>query len=459
MSDEITLATPIEAPVPDLTAGQIAAHFRGGAYNDATVGEFAAVLVEETADAELRTSVLAAQIAHETRRFRYGGQVRPEQFNFAGIGSTNDGAVGTCWATVRDGVRAVVAHHGNYLYGPFDRWPARMLPYQRYAVRNRQVLAAGHGGKVRVVGDYLNGRWAYSPDKPPLTLDNGYARAIVRIANELRALSAGEERPTMQIQLHLTPHNHVKGRGGQRVEAVVWHVAEGLRGGVRSWFANIGSQASTQYMVNKDGTIDQYVREEDTAWANGKVTTWNRGNAWLASVMARGINPNQVTIAIETEGYTQEDLTPPQEASLIALTREIFARHGIPRHEDRILGHNEVDGVGRARCPGFSPAEWGRLLDGVLGDAAPAPAPAPVVRPQPADVWEVGGVQVGGLFLNFYRGHPDGLTVFGLPVTGEIAEGGRTVQYFERARFELASATEVQLGRVGAELLEARGAA
>ncbi|HUG16099.1 MAG TPA: hypothetical protein VMM78_13905 [Thermomicrobiales bacterium] len=68
-------------------------------------------------------------------------------------------------------------------------------------------------------------------------------------------------------------------------------------------------------------------------------------------------------------------------------------------------------------------------------------------------------------FIDYYLGFGEqALSLFGLPVEGEVAiddgNGGAThVQYFERARFEWHPAKagtpfEVQLGRVGAELLE-----
>jgi hypothetical protein len=52
-----------------------------------------------------------------------------------------------------------------------------------------------------------------------------------------------------------------------------------------------------------------------------------------------------------------------------------------------------------------------------------------------------------------------GLAVFGYPITEEIQEGGMTVQYFERARFEWQPGTwperyDVLLGRLGADALD-----
>ena len=48
------------------------------------------------------------------------------------------------------------------------------------------------------------------------------------------------------------------------------------------------------------------------------------------------------------------------------------------------------------------------------------------------------GHQVRGDFLHFYKSVPDPLLVFGYPITEQItAKDGKTVQYFQRARFEL----------------------
>jgi Tol biopolymer transport system component len=60
-----------------------------------------------------------------------------------------------------------------------------------------------------------------------------------------------------------------------------------------------------------------------------------------------------------------------------------------------------------------------------------------------------------GAFLDFFDAH-GGLDIFGYPRTGEILEKGRTVQYFQRARFEWwpenPAGFQVQLGLLADEL-------
>ncbi|RRR66531.1 MAG: murein L,D-transpeptidase [Candidatus Viridilinea halotolerans] len=64
-------------------------------------------------------------------------------------------------------------------------------------------------------------------------------------------------------------------------------------------------------------------------------------------------------------------------------------------------------------------------------------------------------------FLDFWRTNGQ-VQIFGYPLTEEIIEDGRIVQYFERARFELHAAQigtpqQVQLGRLGHEVLAWQG--
>ena len=63
----------------------------------------------------------------------------------------------------------------------------------------------------------------------------------------------------------------------------------------------------------------------------------------------------------------------------------------------------------------------------------------------------------GGWFLQYWRDR-GGVNVFGFPISEEVVENGRTVQYFERARFEFVptgtdAASGIALGQIGREAL------
>jgi hypothetical protein len=60
------------------------------------------------------------------------------------------------------------------------------------------------------------------------------------------------------------------------------------------------------------------------------------------------------------------------------------------------------------------------------------------------------GHSVRGAFLQYYNASKDPALVYGFPITEQItSRDGRTVQYFQRARFELTETNRVQLSPLG----------
>lgn len=83
---------------------------KGGA---STIEQFAQIVYEEAKAEGVRAEVVFAQCMLETGFLKYGGDVLPNQYNFAGIGAT--GAVhGASFENVRVGVRAHVQHLKAY---------------------------------------------------------------------------------------------------------------------------------------------------------------------------------------------------------------------------------------------------------------------------------------------------------------------------------------------------------
>lgn len=83
----------------------------GGA---ATIREFAQIVLDEAEMEDIKAEVIWAQIMHETGFLQFGGQVKIEQYNFAGLGATDDGAAGASFERVQMGVRAQVQHMKAY---------------------------------------------------------------------------------------------------------------------------------------------------------------------------------------------------------------------------------------------------------------------------------------------------------------------------------------------------------
>ena len=201
---------------------------------------------------------------------------------------------------------------------------------------------------------------------------------------------------TLNITEKLTPVNHNKGRGGAKIKAICWHVAEGSEAGVTSWFHNPASQASTHYLVCKDGRVIQYVLESDMPYANGVINKPRMANPVVAALVNSGINVNNQTVSIETERYTGDRLTAdsPMGRALAQLTRDVMQRHGIPIDDDHILGHSEIDSVNRPNCPGN--LDWDGLLAAVKGGGGTV-SKEPVVPAKPDSFPEAGSAE---WFLN-----------------------------------------------------------
>lgn len=179
--------------------------------------------------------------------------------------------------------------------------------------------------------------------------------------------------------------NKWAGRKGLPIEYICLHVAEGGKGGVKSWFENPASEASSHYLVNKDGSIWQFVKEGDTAWTNGRMNKPNLADPLIKKYQDKGINPNNCGVTIETEGYHYEDLTPPQLAATAWLCADITRRHKLPNDGSRLFGHNEFDSVDRAHCPSLSRHEWAVIVAAVQGaPVATATPPAKVPAANPA---------------------------------------------------------------------------
>lgn len=83
---------------------------KGGAR---TINQFAQIFYEEATAEGVRAEVAFTQCMKETGFLKYGGDVLPNQYNFAGIGAT--GAVhGASFSNVRMGIRAQIQHLKAY---------------------------------------------------------------------------------------------------------------------------------------------------------------------------------------------------------------------------------------------------------------------------------------------------------------------------------------------------------
>ncbi|NWJ98959.1 MAG: N-acetylmuramoyl-L-alanine amidase, partial [Chloroflexi bacterium] len=171
---------------------------------------------------------------------------------------------------------------------------------------------------------------------------------------------------TREYEIVIEPHfvkNFWRGRDGYMPMAIVEHMMQGTLEETRRYFnGEEGAYyVSAHYGVARDGRIWQFVRDEDTAWANGILQQPDTSIDWLQEVYEEKINANLVTLAIEYEGYSGEELTEAQYEAALVLHQHLLERWNIPVTRAHLLGHDRFDSVERSRNPG--PAfPWERLL-------------------------------------------------------------------------------------------------
>lgn len=119
----------------------------------------------------IRGDVAFAQALHETNYFRYTGDVRTEQNNYAGIGATGGEQRGASFATPEEGVLA----HLQHLYAYATTEP---LPNQYNLVDPRFHLVQRGSAPAWVD---LNGKWAVPGDQYGQSILNLYERMAVYV--------------------------------------------------------------------------------------------------------------------------------------------------------------------------------------------------------------------------------------------------------------------------------------
>ena len=130
-----------------------------------TLEELAKLFIEEGNIEGVRGDIAFAQAIKETGFFKYGGDVLPEQNNYAGIGTVGGGVKGAYFDTAKIGVQAQIQH--LQAYATKDKLNQELVD-PRYHLVNR-------GSAPTVTG--LNGKWAV-PGK-------GYGEDILNILDRI----------------------------------------------------------------------------------------------------------------------------------------------------------------------------------------------------------------------------------------------------------------------------------
>lgn len=148
--------------------------------------------LEEGAAEGVRGDIAFCQAVHETGYFAFGGDVIPEQHNYAGLGTTGGGVKGCYFPDDRTGVRAQIQHLKGY---------ATAEQLKNPCVDPRYSLISPHG-KARTVEE-LSGKWAvpgydtkkYTSLDDALDAGETYGQRILRIYEEIGKTSSASSTP------------------------------------------------------------------------------------------------------------------------------------------------------------------------------------------------------------------------------------------------------------------------
>jgi N-acetyl-anhydromuramyl-L-alanine amidase AmpD len=100
--------------------------------------------------------------------------------------------------------------------------------------------------------------------------------------------------------------NRWNGRAGRAIDWIVIHyTASGSGRGVLSWFKNPSARVSAHYVLDRDGTIYQVVKDEDTAWHAGLAARRGLSDEENAKRRERdaSLQPNQRGVGIEVVNW------------------------------------------------------------------------------------------------------------------------------------------------------------
>ena len=82
--------------------------------NAPTIEAFCRIVYDEAVIEGIKPEVVFGQAMNETGYLQFGGDVKIEQFNFAGLGASGGGIVGESFKSVAEGIRAQVQHLKGY---------------------------------------------------------------------------------------------------------------------------------------------------------------------------------------------------------------------------------------------------------------------------------------------------------------------------------------------------------
>jgi hypothetical protein len=287
-------------------------------------------------------AVAAAQSSEETGGWT--SAIWVSRLNPAGLDVEDDRDAGLGWPSGTEAAQAQLVHLAIYAKG--YRGAQQMIRYLHQDPDWHDPIAAGFAGTAKTVDD-LSGRWASDANYGDRI--EGHWKAITG-AIVTPGPTPGTEPPQGIVWKATGNWNY---RTVDRPIFVVRHVTDDLNlQNTISWFQNPRSQASSHFVIDRDGTIYQFVSSLDYAWTNGDVNNPRTDIPALTKAIRSGKNLNDWCVTIEHVATPETGITDAQFKRTVELGRYLNARYEIPPHRYGQLRHSDINSVGRSYCPG-----------------------------------------------------------------------------------------------------------
>lgn len=291
-------------------------------------------LVKEYLDSDIDfPNLRAITVAQWTLESGYGrSNLASDHLNFAGLK----------WRSEMQGYATPVeyaAHDGTEKYCKFSSLKKFITGYWHFLDRSPYEGWREHADSaadfIRFIGPIYTPTHMYADNVLSLLPTAEALISEVRgggVAEEETGPGHGtsEQPPKPAIKPFIQSPNH-SSRNGMPIRRIIMHYTTSRNvNGTIAWFSNPASRVSAHYVIGRDGSIFQMVRDSDKAW--------------------HAKNANADSIGIEHSAAQGDQMTAEQELSSIALVRWLLSEYKLPKSS--IHGHKYTpENAGTTDCP------------------------------------------------------------------------------------------------------------
>jgi N-acetyl-anhydromuramyl-L-alanine amidase AmpD len=147
-------------------------------------------------------------------------------------------------------------------------------------------------------------------------------------------------------------------------------------------FSDPGSAASAHYVIDKDGSVYQFVPPDQSAFAQGQTQGMagiNPDKTLLQTLASQG-NLNDYSIGIEFVAAQGTPLTPEQIAAGESLTQQLATDYGIPLDDQHLVSHADIAGVNDRSADDRSFDTGGDFAPTMLSSGVQEPVAQPIAQ-------------------------------------------------------------------------------